>query len=206
MAESKEEPLDEGERGEWKSWLETQLFKKLRSRYPVPSLHGIQKVKKWKQWQILFSWGPKSLWTAILAMKLKDACSGKKSYGKSRQCIKKQRHHFVNKGLYSQSFGFSNSHVGMWELDHKEGWAPKNWCFWIVVLKKTLESPLDCKKIKPVNSKGNQPWIFIRRTNAEAEAPILGPPDAKSQLTGKNPNAGKDWQQETWVTEDEMAG
>ena len=127
----------------------------------------------------------------------------KKSYGKSRQCIKKQRHHFVNKGLYSQSYGFSSSDVGMWELDHKESWAPKNWCFWIVVLKKTLESLLDCKTIKPVNSKGNQPWIFIRRTNVKAEAPILGAPDAKGRLTGKNPNAGKDWGQETRAAENE---
>ena len=84
----------------------------------------------------------------------------------------------------------------MWELDHKEGWAPKNWCFWSVVLEKTLESPLDCKEIKPVNPKGNQSWIFIGRTDTEAEAPILWPPDAKSWLTGTDPDAGKDWRQE----------
>ena len=97
---------------------------------------------------------------------------------------------------YSQSCGFSNSHVGMWELDHKEGWAPKNWCFWTVMLEKTLESPLDSKDIKPVNPKGNQAWIFVGRTDAEAEAPILCPPDAKSWLIGKDPDAGKDWGQE----------
>ena len=106
-------------------------------------------------------------------MKLKDACSLKKSYSKSRQRIKKQRHYFANKGPSSQSYGFSSSHVWMWKLDHKESWALKNWCFWTVVLEKTLESPLDCKEMKPVNPKGNQSWIFIGRTDAKAEAPIL---------------------------------
>ena len=95
----------------------------------------------------------------------------------------------------------------MWEWDHKEGWAPKNWCFWTVVLEKTLESPLDWKEIKPVNSKGNQHWIFIVRTDAEAEAPILWPRDGKSQLVRKGPDAGKDWkQEEKRVTENEMVG
>ena len=120
----------------------------------------------------------------------------KESYDKLRQHIKRQRHHFMNKGPYSQSYRFSNSHVQMWQLDHKEGRALKNWCFWTVVLEKTLESPLDSKEIKPVHRKGNQPWIFIGRTDAEAEAPILWPPDVKSQLIGKNPDAGKDWGQE----------
>ena len=91
---------------------------------------------------------------------------------------------------------FFSSHVWVWELDHTEGWAPKNWCFWIVVLKKTLESPLDCRKIKAVNPKGNQPWIVIGRADAEAEALILWPPNVKSQLIGKDPDAGKDWGQE----------
>ena len=101
---------------------------------------------------------------------------------------------------------FSNSHVWMWELDHKESWAPKNRCFWTVVLGKTLDSPLDCKEIKPVNPKGNQ-WIFIGRTDAEAAAPILWPPDAKNWLTGKDPDAGKDWKQkEKGTTVDEMVG
>ena len=105
----------------------------------------------------------------------------------------------------SQSYGFSSSHVGMWELDHKEGWAPKNWCFWTVVLEKTLENPLDCKDIKHVSPKGNQPWIFIGRADAEAEAPILWPPDVESQLIGKDPDAGQDWgQKEKGETEDEM--
>ena len=131
----------------------------------------------------------------------------KKSYGKPRQHIKKQRHHFANKGLSSQSYGFSSSHVRMWGLDHKEGWAPKNWCFPTVVLQKTLESPLDCKETKLVNPKGNQPSISTGRTDAEAEAPILRPPDAKSWLIKKDPDAGKDWRQEEMrATEDELVG
>ena len=104
------------------------------------------------------------------AMKLRDACSLEESYDQPRQHIKKQKHYFANKGPSSQSCGFSNSHICMWELDHKEGWGQKNLCFWTVVLEKTLESPLDCKEIKPVNPKGNQPWIFIARTDAEVEA------------------------------------
>ena len=99
---------------------------------------------------------------------------------------------------HSQSYGFSSCHVWMWELDHKEDWAVKNWCFWTVVLEKTLESLLDCKEVQPVNPKGNQPWIFIGRTDAEAEAPVLWPPDAKIQLIGKDSDAGKDWGQEKW--------
>ena len=97
-----------------------------------------------------------------------------------RQCIKKQRHHFADKSPYSQSYDFSSSHVQMWKLDHKECWVPKNWCFQIVVREKTLESLLDCKKIQPVNPKGNQPWIFIGRTDAEVEAPVLWQPDGKT--------------------------
>ena len=95
---------------------------------------------------------------------------GKKSYDQPRQCIQKQRHYFANEGLSSQSYGFSSNHVGMWKLDHKEGWVPKNWWFWAVVLDKTLESLSDCKEIKSVNPKGNQPWIYIGKTDAEAEA------------------------------------
>ena len=107
----------------------------------------------------------------------------------------------------SQSYGFSSSHVWMWELDYKESWAPKNWCFWTVVLEKTLESPLDCKEIQPVHPKGNQSWIIIGRTDVEAETPILWPPDAKSRLFGKDPDAGKDWRrEEKGSTEDEMVG
>ena len=106
-------------------------------------------------------------------------------------------------GLYSQQYGFSSSYVQMWELDHKEGWVPKNWCFQTVVLEKTLESPLDGKEIKPVNPKGNQPWIYIGRT--DAKAPILWLPDAKSWVIGKDPDAGKDWgQEEKRAAEDEV--
>ena len=96
----------------------------------------------------------------------------------------------------SQNYGFSNSHVWMWELDYNESWALKNWCFWTLVLEKTLESPLDCQGIKPVNPKGNQSWIFIGRADTDAETPILWPPDAKNWLIWKDPDAGKDWRQE----------
>ena len=107
----------------------------------------------------------------------------------------------------SQNCGFSSSHVCMWELDHKEGWATKNWCFWTVALEKILESPLDCNEIKPINSKGNQSWIFIGRTDAETEVPILWPPDAKSRPLRKDSNARKYWrQEEKGMTEDEMFG
>ena len=108
-----------------------------------------------------------------------------------RQHIKKHRHYFANKGPSSQSYSFSSSHVWIWELDYKESWVPENWCFWTVVLEKTLESPLDCKEIQPINPKGNQSWIFIGRT--DAETPILWLPNAKNWLIGKDPVAGKDW-------------
>ena len=131
----------------------------------------------------------------------------KKSYDQPRQHIKMQRHYFANKGLSSQGYGFSSSHVEMWDLDHKESWAPKNWCFQTMVLEKTLESPLDCKDIQPVEPKGNQSWMFIGRTEVEAEAPFLWLSDAKSWLIGKDPDAGKDWRQkEKGTTEDEMVG
>ena len=110
--------------------------------------------------------------------------------------MKKQRHYFANKGPSSQGYGFSCGHVWMWELNCKEGWALKNWCFWTVVLEKTLESPLYCQETKPVNLNGNQFWIFIGRTDAEAETPILWPPDEKNWFIGKDPDAGKDWRQE----------
>ena len=107
----------------------------------------------------------------------------------------------------SQSYGFSSGHVWMWELDYKEIWAPKNGCLWSVVLEKTLESPLDFKEIQPVYSKGNQSWIFIGRTDAKAETPILWTPDVKKWLIGKDPDAGKDWRwEEKGMTEDEMVG
>ena len=155
--------------------------------------------RQWKPWQTLFSWSPKLLHMVTTVMKLKDACFlEKKKKEKPRQHIKKQRHYFVSKGLSSQNYGFSSSHVWIWELDHKEGWAPTNWCFWIVVLEKTLESPLDGKEIKLVYFKGNPSCIFIERTNAEAL--ILYPPDVKNWVIRKDPDAGKHWY------EDEMVG
>ena len=118
----------------------------------------------------------------------------KDSYDQPRQHIKKQRHHFVNKGPSSQGYGFSSGHVWMWELDYKESWAPKNCCFWTMVLEKTLESPLDWKDFKQVNLKG-QSWVFIGRTDAETEVPVLWLPDVKSQLNGEDPDVGKDLRQ-----------
>ena len=144
----------------------------------------------------------------IVVMRLKHLLvPWKETYDTYRQSIKKQRHHFVNKGPYSQSYGFSSSHVWMWDLDYKETWVLKNWCFWTVVLEKTLESPLECKEIQSVHLKGNQSWIFIGRIDAETETPILWPPDAKNWLTGKDPDAGKDWRrEEKGLTKDEMFG
>ena len=162
--------------------------------------------KHWKQWQILFSWAPKSPQMVNCSHEIKILAPWKKSNDQPRQHIKKLRHYFASKGLCCQSYGFSSSYVWMWELDYKESWAVKNWCFWTLILGKTLENSLDCK-IKPDNSKysGNQSWIFIGRIDAEAEAPILWPPDAKNWLIGKGPDAGKDWrQEEKGMTEDEM--
>ena len=131
----------------------------------------------------------------------------KESYDQPRQHIKKQRHSFANKGLSSQGYGFSSGHVWMWELDCEERWAPKNWCFWTVVLEKTLESPLDCKEIQPVHPKGDQSCMFFGRNDTKAETPVLWPPHVKSWLLGKDSDAGRDWrQEEKGTTEDEMAG
>ena len=127
-----------------------------------------------KSWETLFSWAPKLLQMVSKAMKLKDICSLEESYDQPRQHIKKQRHYLADKSLYSQNYGFPSSHACVWELDHKEGWMAKNWCLWTIVLEKTLKSPLDCSKIQPVNPKGNQHWIFIRRTDTETEALIFG--------------------------------
>ena len=160
--------------------------------------------REWKQWQTIFS-GSKVIWWLQPSSKM--LAPWKKSYDQPRQHIQKQRHYFANKGLSSQSYGFSSSHVWMWELDYIEGWALKNWCFWTVVLEKTLESPLDCKEIQPVHPKENQSWIFIGRTDAKAETPILWPSDVKNWLSGKDPDAGKVWMwTEKGMTEDEMVG
>ena len=131
----------------------------------------------------------------------------KESHDQTRQHIKKQRYYFANKDPSSQGYGFSSSHVWMWEFDYKESWASKNGRFLTVVLEKTLESPLDCKEIQPVHPKRNQSWIFIGKTDAEAETLILWPLDVKNQLIGKDPDAGKDWSwQEKGTAEDEMVG
>ena len=141
----------------------------------------------WKWWQTLF-WGtPKSLQMVTATMKLKDACSLEEKLWPIPGQLIKHRHYFANKGQSSQSYGFSSGHVWMWELDCKESWVSKNWCFWTVVLEKTLESPLDCKEIQPVHPKGNQSWILIGRTDVNGETPILWPPDLMNWLTWKDP-------------------
>ena len=130
----------------------------------------------------------------------------KKSCDQPSKNIEKQRHYFANKGLSSQGCGFSSGHIWMWKLGYKESWVPKNWCFWTLVLEKTLDSPLDYKEIQPVHHKGDESWVFTGWTDAEAETPILWPPDVMSWLTGKDPDAGKDCGQEKGTTEDEMVG
>ena len=166
------------------------------------------KGEKWKKSQILSSWAPKSLWMVTAAMRLKDFCSleGRKVVTNLDSVLKSRDITLLTVVCLSQSYGFSSSHVWIQELDHKDGWALKNWCFQIVVLEKSFESPLECKEIKPVNPKGNQSWILIGKTDAEAEAPILWPLDVKNWLIRKDTDAGKDWRQEKGMTEDEMVG
>ena len=157
--------------------------------------------KQRKQWKTLFFGAPKSLQMVIAAMKLKDACSLEKAMTNLDSILKSRDITLPTK------VRFSSSHVWMWGLDYKESWGPKNRCFWTVVLEKTLESPLDCKEIQPVHPKGNQSWISIERTDAEAETLILWPPDGKNWLIWKDPDAGKDWRwEEKGTTEDEMVG
>ena len=153
--------------------------------------------KQWKQWQTLLFFGLQNhcKWW-LQPWKKKMLTPWKESYDQPRQHMKQQRHYFANKGPSSQGYGFSSSHVRMRELDYKESWVPKNQCFWTVVLEKTLDSPLDCKKIQPVHPEGNQSWVFIGSIDVEAETPILWPPDAKSWLIRKDPDAGKDWRWE----------
>jgi len=152
--------------------------------------------KQWKQWETLY-FGSKIIADGDCSHEIKRRLLlGRKAMITLDSILKKQRHYFANKSPSSQSYGFSSSHVWMWELEYKESWTLKNWCFWTVVLEKTLESPLDCKEIQLVYPKGNQPWIFIGRTDAEAETPILWPPDAKNWLLGKDPDSGKDWRRE----------
>ena len=162
--------------------------------------------KQWKQRKTLF-WGAlKSLQMVTAAMKLKDAAPGKKNYDQPRHHINKRRQ---TKVRLVKAMVFPVVYVWMWEweLDSKESWEPKNWCFWTLVLEKTLERPLECKEIQPVHPKGNQSWIFIGRTDVEAETPIFWPPNVKNWLIWKDPDAGKDWRQEKkGTTEDEMVG
>ena len=162
--------------------------------------------KQWKQWQTSFSWAPKSLQMVTAVMKLisflgRKVMTNLDSISKSREITLSTKVRLV------KAMVFPRSHVWMWELDYKESWVLKSSCFWTVALEKTLESPLNCKEIKAINPKGNQSWIFIGRTDAEAEAPILWPPDAKNWLTRKDPDAGKDWRwEEKGTTDDEMVG
>ena len=163
--------------------------------------------KQWKQWETLFWGAPKSLQMVACSHAIKR-CSllGRKALT-NRESILKSRDVTLPTKASSQSYGFSSGHVWMWELDHKGSWAPKNWYLWTVVLEKTLKSPLNSKENQPVHPKGNQSWIFIGRTDAEAETPILWPPDMKKWLIWKDSNAGKDWrQEEKGMTEDEMFG
>ena len=163
--------------------------------------------KQWKQCQTLILGGSKITADGDCSHEIKRCLLlGRKVMNNLDNTFFK-RHYFPNKGPSSQGYGFSSGHVWMWELDYKESWAPKNWCFWTVVLDKTLESPLDCKEIQPVHPKGNQFQIFIGRTDVEVETRILWPHDVKNWLIWKAPDDGKDWRQkEKGTTEDEMVG
>ena len=163
--------------------------------------------KQWKQWQILFSWTPKLLQTVTAAMKLRRLLIGRKGMTNLDSILKSRDITLLMKVHLVKAMVFPVVRYVCWELDHKEGWTLKHWCFWAVVLEETLESPLDCKEIKPVNTKGNQHWILIGRVDTENEAPILWPPDVKSWLIRQDPDAGKYLgQEEKGVTEDEMGG
>ena len=163
--------------------------------------------KKWKQWEALFSWAPKSLQMVTSAMKSRRLILGRKAMTNLDSTLKSRDIALSTKVQLVKAMFFSSSHVWMWELDYKESWVTKNWCSVTVVLEKTLQSPLDCKEIQPVHPKGNQSWIFIGRTDAEAKTPILWPPDVRNWLTGKDPDAEKDWrQEEKGTTENEMVG
>ena len=163
--------------------------------------------KQWKQCLTLFFWAPKSLQMVTAAMKLKRLLLGRKVMINPDSILKKSRDITLPTKIHLQGSGFSSDHVWMWEFDCEEGRVPKKWCFWTVVLEKTLESPLDCKEIQPVHSEGDLPWDFFGRNNAKAETPVLWPPQAKSWLIGKDSDAGGDWgQEEKETTVDEMAG
>ena len=187
---------------EWKSWLKTQHSE--NEDQGTGSHHFMSNRKTVRDFIFL---GSKITVDGDCSHEIKTFALWKEIYDKPRHCIKKQRHHFADKGSSGQSYGFSSSHVWMWELDHKESWAQKNRCFWNVVLAKTLGSPLDCKEIQPVHPKENQSWIFIGRTDDKAKAPILWPPDGKSWSLGKTLMLGKmaerkrikGWQMIRWL-------
>ena len=161
--------------------------------------------KKWKQWKTLFCWAPKSLQMVTAAMKSRCLILGRKAVTNLDSILKSRNVALPTKVQLVKAMVFSSSHVLMWELDYKESWVTKNWCSGTVVLEKTLQSLLDCKEIQPVHPKGNQSWIFIGRTDAEAKTPILWPSDVRNWLTGKDPDAEKDWrQEEKGTTENEM--
>ena len=151
--------------------------------------------KQWKQWETLFLGGYKITADGDYSHEIKRCLLLGRKVMTNLDSILQSRdiHYFANKSLSSQGYGFSSGCVWMWELDYKESWAPKNWCFWTMMLEKTLESPLDYKEIQAINHKGNQSWIFVGRTDSEAETPILWPPEVKNWLIGKDPDAGKDW-------------
>ena len=163
--------------------------------------------KQWKQSQTLFLGGSKITTDGDCSHKIKRCLLLGRKVMTNLDSILNSRHYFVNKGPSSQGYGFSSGHAWMWELDCEESWVLKNWCFWTVVLEKALEGPLDCKEIQPVHPKGDQPWVFIGRTDVKAETPVLWPPHVKSWLIWKDPDAGKYWGQEEKGTKaDEMVG
>ena len=163
--------------------------------------------KQWKQCQTLFFVAPKSLHMVIATMKLKDTYSLEGKLWPTWIAYSKAETLLCHQGSSSQGYSFSSGHLWMWELDCEESWMPKNWCFWTVVLEKTLESPLDCKEIQAVHSEGDQPWDFSGRNDAKAETPILWPLDANSWLIWKDPDAGKVWRwEEKGITENETFG
>ena len=210
MAESEEElkPLEESERGEWKSWLKAQHSE--NEDHGIWSHHFM--ANRWRNSGNsvrLYLGGSKITADGDCSHEIKRRLLLGRKVMTNLDSIFKNRDidYFVNKDRSSQGYGFSSSHAWMWELDYKESWALKSWCFWTMVLEKTLESPLDCKEIQPVNPKGNKPWILTGKTEAEAEVPILWVPDTKNQLIGKDPDSGKDRrQEEKGMTEDETVG
>ena len=208
MAESKEEleSLDGGERGETNNQLKSQCLKNYNHGIWFHPFTANRWGKKWKHWQSLFSWPPKSLQIVTVAIKLSCLLLGRKTMTNLGKLFKSRAINLLTKICRVKAMAFP---VVMYEceLDYKEGWALKNWCFQTGVLEKTFESPMDNQEIKPVNPEGNQLWIFIGRTDAEVETPIFWPPDVKNQLIGKDPDAGKDWRQEVkGRTEQEMVG